>query len=317
MMGAVTPFPAPSGRTALRLEWPHLPPAVRAEVERRLGAPVVEARSQNGGYTPGLASVLVGADGRRVFVKAASLKGQRAFAASYAEEARKLAALPAGVPAPRLLWTFERESWLVLGIEHVAARTPARPWHHDELVACLDLLHEVATLLTPAPPELGLVDITRELADWPASWDYLLQTFVLPGGEEAAALAAGFADHLGGGSTVVHMDVRDDNLLLCDDGRVLVCDWNWPVVGPAWLDALSLLVGARGDGLDVEPLLAEHPALAGATPDGVDAALALLTGYFLRHGDDPVPPASPYLREVQQWQGDVCWEWLRERRGWS
>ena len=33
----------PHGRTAQRLTWPHLPPAVRALVEERCGSPVVEA----------------------------------------------------------------------------------------------------------------------------------------------------------------------------------------------------------------------------------------------------------------------------------
>ena len=35
--------------------------------------------------------------------------------------------------------------------------------------------------------------------------------------------------------------------------------------------------------------------------------LALVTGYFLKSADDPVPPTSPFLRDVQRWQGEVCW----------
>jgi hypothetical protein len=45
--------------------------------------------------------------------------------------------------------------------------------------------------------------------------------------------------------------------------------------------------------------------------------LALLVGYFLKSADDPVPATSPYLREHQRWQGEVCWHWLCERRGWQ
>lgn len=73
-------------------------------VETRLGSPVVSAESQTAGFTPGFASVLTTADGSRHFVKAASLVAQRPFAEAYREEAAKLATLPAGVPAPRLLW---------------------------------------------------------------------------------------------------------------------------------------------------------------------------------------------------------------------
>ena len=51
----------PHARTARRLHWEHLPPAVRREVERRLGSPVASATSQDSGFTPGFASRLVGA----------------------------------------------------------------------------------------------------------------------------------------------------------------------------------------------------------------------------------------------------------------
>ena len=54
-----------------------------------------------------------------------------------------------------------------------------------------------------------------------------------------------------------------------------------------------------------------------ATNHLVDIVLALLTGYFLMSAQQPVPPTSPHIRDAQRWQGEVCWEWLAERRGWS
>jgi hypothetical protein len=42
-----------------------------------------------------------------------------------------------------------------------------------------------------------------------------------------------------------------------------------------------------------------------------------VTGYFLKSADDPVPATSPFVRDVQRWQGAVCWDWLSERRGWA
>jgi hypothetical protein len=315
-VSAPRPYPAPVGRTARRLEWLHLPPPVRATVERRIGAPVVDAVSQRAGFTPGFASVLVGADGARHFVKAASVKAQRAFALSYREEARKLAALPPDVPAPRLQWVEEAHDWVVLGIEHVAGRAPRRPWTGDDLAASLAMLSDVAATLTPPPEALALDTIEAELADWPAHWDYARATFVLPHGDEAAALAARYAEVVGG-DTLVHTDVRDDNIIVRPDGTAVLCDWNWPGVGAAWLDSLWLLAGARGDGLDVEAVLAGHPTFAGVPAESIDVVLALLTGYFLKSADDPVPPTSPYLRAHQQWHGDVLWDWLCERRGWE
>lgn len=316
-MSSSSPSSVPFGRTARRLEWPHLPPHVRALIERECGSPVVEALSQGGGFTPGFASVLVCEDGNRHFVKAASTKAQRAFALSYQEEARKLAALPADAPAPRLRWLLDREDWVILGIEHVAARAPRRPWLLAELEATTSMLERLAAALTPPPDALELDPVADELADWPHAWDHVRTTRPdLAHLDEAAELAAGFAA-VTAGTTLVHTDVRDDNVLLADDGRVLLCDWNWPTVGAAWLDTVLLMVGPRGDGLDVDALLARLPLTRDVPAGHVDAFLALMVGYFWRQADERVPPTSPYLRDFQRWQGDVVWAWLAERRGWA
>ena len=309
------PTTIPHGRTAQRLTWPHLPPAVRTLVEKRCGSPVVDAVSQGGGFTPGFASVLTCADGTRHFVKAASSKAQPMFAGSYREEARKLRALPASVPAPRLLWV-EDGDWVVLGLEHVDGRPPRRPWRQSDLDAGLDALEVVAHELTPAPDALHLDTFAVELATWPAYWEHVAATRPELGHlDEAADLAGGFAEGTAG-ETVVHMDVRDDNMLVRPDGTVVFCYWNWPTKGPAWLDSLILLIGPRGDGLDTDAVIASRPLLRDVPAEHVDQVLALVIGYFLKASDDPVPPTSPHLRNAQRWQGEVLWRWLGERRGW-
>jgi aminoglycoside phosphotransferase (APT) family kinase protein len=311
----VIPTTIPLGRTARRLTWPHLPPAVRALVEERCGSPVVDAASQDGGFTPGFASVLTCADGSRHFVKAASTKAQRLFAESYREEARKLRALPTTVPAPRLLWVEEGD-WVVLGIEYVEARSPHRPWRQADLDAAMDALEVVASELTPVPDEMSLEPFADEVASWPAYWQLdSLTRLALPHAEEAAALAARFAE-VARGDTVVHTDVRDDNMLVRPDGSAVFCDWNWPTKGAAWLDSLFMLIGPRGDGVDVDTVLASRPLTRGVPADDIDSVLALVAGYFLKSADDPVPLTSPHLRDHQRWQGEVVWAWLCERRGW-
>jgi hypothetical protein len=306
--------PFPHGRTARRLEWPHLPPAVRSLVEERCGSPVVSAESRGGGFTPGFASVLTCADGSRHFVKAASTAAQRMFAESYRVEAQKVAALPEGVPAPRLLWS-EDGDWVVLGLEYVESVAPRRPWRRTELDACLDALEVVAERLTPVPDDLVLDPIAEELAGWPALWDEVRTSDDRPHADEAAALAASFAEVVGG-DTLVHTDIRDDNVLITADGRALFCDWNWPVVGADWLDSLIVLIGPRGDGVDVEAVIAERRLLRDVPAEYADRVLAVIGGYLLKCAGDPVPPTSPYLRAAQRWQGEVVWDWLSERRGW-
>jgi hypothetical protein len=316
-----TPTTFPHGRTARRLEWPHLPPQIRALISRRCGSPVVDAVSQGAGFTPGFASVLTCEDGSRHFVKAASVRAQRAFADSYREEARKLAALPDTAAAPRLLWHLADEDWVVLGIEYVESRPPRRPWRPADLDACVAMTEQLAAVLTPAPAELAADTFVAEYADLPAYWDKVrADPPDLPGIaehlDEAAALAARYAEVVVG-DTLVHTDVRDDNLMLTTDGRVLLCDWNWPAVGAAWLDTVFLMIGPRGDGLDVEAVLAASPLTRDVPAESIDIAIALVTGHFLMSAKQPVPPTSPYIRDVQRWQGEVCWRWLAERRGWA
>ncbi|MEZ5093009.1 hypothetical protein [Nocardioides sp.] len=314
-----TTSPAPAGRTARRLEWRFLPPEVRELVEARCGSAVVEAVSQGGGFTPGFASVLTCADGSRHFVKAASTRAQRPIADSYREEARKLRALPAGLPAARLQWSLDDE-WVVLGLEYAEGRAPRRPWRVAELNRCLDALEDVAARLTPVPDGLELATFADDFADFAAAWDDVLAGEpALPGMtasrlETAATLARGFAEATSG-DTVVHTDVRDDNLLLGD--QVVICDWNWLATGADWLDTVFLLLGPRGDGLDVEAVLRERELTRGVADEQVDIVLALLVGYFLRQRELPAPPSSPYLRQHQAWCAETSWEWLAERRGWS
>jgi hypothetical protein len=312
---AAIPTTIPHGRTARRLEWAHLPPAVRAAIEERCGSPVVEAVSQGAGFTPGFASVLVCQDGSRHFVKAASTVAQKMFATSYREEARKLLALPPGTPAPRLRWTLDGD-WMVLGLEFVEARAPRRPWRPAELDTCLDALETVADLLTPVPEGLDLDPIAADLAEWPAYWDHLRTHYDLRHADEAAALAASFGGAVQG-RTLVHTDVRDDNVLLTPDGRALFCDWNWPTVGADWLDSLFMLIGPRGDGLDVDEVITQRRLLRDVPPEDIDRVLALICGYFFRQADEPVPATSPFIRDAQRWQGEVVWAWLAERRGWD
>ncbi len=312
----MTTYPVPSGKTARRLEWQFLPPHIRALIEERCGSKVASAVSQGAGFTPGFASVLTCDDGSRHFVKAASVKAQRLFADSYREEARKLVALPEAVPAPRLLWSRD-EDWVVLGLEYVDGRNPRRPWRPADLDRCLDALDDLAPILTPPPAALRLDSFADEFGEVAGYWDHVRTTQpALPHLEEAAALAAGFED-VTGGNTLVHTDLRDDNFIIDRAGKVWMCDWNWPVVGAAWLDSLFVLVGPRGDGLDVEAAIARRPLLRGVPADHIDRVLALLVGFFFRQRDEPVPPSSPHLRDHQSWQGDVCWAWLCERRGWA
>ena len=299
---SIAPYPAPHDRTARRLEWAFLPPHLRAWIERRCGSPVVSATSQTSGFTPGFASVLVCEDGSRHFVKAASTKAQRMFADSYREEARKLAALPEGVPAPRLLWHLD-DDWVVLGIEYVAARPPRRPWQAEDLDALLDSLEVVADVLTPPPPGLDLDTAADDFAPLVEGWPALRERRTDLDAErlaEAEALARRYAEVVGG-DTLVHTDIRSDNVLLDPEGRALVCDWNWPVRGAAWFDSLRRPHRAARRGHRRRRRHRRAPLAARRRPGGVRHQPRPLRGLLLhpvraaRAADVAAPPRPPAL----------------------
>jgi hypothetical protein len=306
--------PVPHGRTARRLDWLLLPPMTRRLVEDRFGTRVVEATSAGAGFTPGCASVLTGADGRTMFLKAASKKAQRPFADALREEIRRLRELPSGLPVPRMLWSHEDDLWVLLALEHVDGPNPVRPWRRDQLDASLDTLEVLAQTLTPPPMRLDT--FAHDFAHFLESWDHVRATAPdWPHLEEAAELA-GQIGTATAGNTVVHTDARDDNFLLTTRGAYL-CDWNWPVAGAAWIDTVCLLMTAFGDGVDADAVLAERNLTRNVDPGHVDTLLALLAGYFLDRRDAPVPHSSPHLRQHQDWCAEVTWAWLAQRRGWS
>jgi len=309
------PLAVPVAATAIRRQWADLPEDVRRDIEQRLGSRVVRADSQGSGFTPCFASRLLMADGRRAFVKAADEATQPLFTASFREEVRKVTALPAGIPTPALRWSYDTDGWVVLCFDDVDGRPPERPWREEELTATLGVVTSMSGLLTPPPEDLELPSWQDEMADFTAYWDRTASTPVGSHTTESAELAhRGLA--VGAGDTLVHCDLRDDNVIIGTDGRVWICDWNWPVRGAAWIDLLTLLISARGDGYDADAVLASNPLSAGVDAERIDAVLALLLGYCLGASSEPVPASSPWLRAHQRWYAEVLIDWLTQRRGW-
>src|SRR5215467_3369681 len=97
-----------------RLLWAHLPARVKASIEQLAGGRVVTAANCEGGFSPGMASRLTLADGGMIFVKAIDAAAWPDQAAMYRTELLVSAALPAAVPAPRLLGSRDDGHWVVL-----------------------------------------------------------------------------------------------------------------------------------------------------------------------------------------------------------
>ena len=317
------PYGVPAGATAQRPSWLALPVSLRAAIEERLGSAVTETDSQGGGFTNGFASRLLLADGSRVFVKAVSSINSPEVFASYQQEVAVAGALPECVPAPRLRWATEHEEWQVLAFDDVAARTPQRPWQLNELGIVLDMLTPLAAALTPAPSGLPKLDTTADLDDtfsfWrrlaaedPAADAQLIRPLWFGHLEDLAELESDWAA-LAAGDTAVHFDMREDNLLLTDNGQVLVCDWNWLSLAAPWVDLVALLISVHGDGLDAEAFLSNHPLAANVDPRAINAFLVALAGYFTETAARPAFADSPWMRTHQAWWRDATLSWLALR----
>jgi aminoglycoside phosphotransferase (APT) family kinase protein len=295
-----------------RVQWPEVPAHVRAQIAATVGAEVVSAVGQRGGYGPGLAARCTLADGRRMFVKAASTCLNPDTPAMVREEAATGAALPVGAPAARLLHVVDDGDWVALVFEDVDGRHPAVPWRDDELRRVLAATVRLGAL---APPALLPTVATRYGAAF-RGWRTLA-------GETAAAVpdpwCARHLDRLAElearweevtvGPLLVHGDVRSDNVLLVGDDVVFV-DWTSTCTGVGWFDLVAMLPSVELEGGGPPERVLE---LAGVPidPEALLPVVTAVAGYLTERGRLPDPPGLPTLRAFQRAQGAVARAWLR------
>jgi aminoglycoside phosphotransferase (APT) family kinase protein len=298
--------------TGARIRWADLPEHVRSAVEDILESPVVAAESQAGGFSPGTAERVVTARGTRAFVKAVSPQQNPVSPGMHRREARNTGALPPGTPAPALLGSYDDGEWIAMVLTDIDGRHPVTPWARPEIDAVTATLDAMATLLTPAPiadlptaAEMLRKDCAgwaRIAADPPPDLDPWVRER-LPELTEKAA----HAERAVAGDTVVHLDVRADNLLIGPAGEVTLVDWPWACRGPRWLDRLLLLVNVRlYGGHDCEAMLRDLDG----DEDDMRSVLIGLTGYFVDAARNPPPPGLPTLRAFQRAQADALLPWI-------
>ncbi|MGI9002845.1 MAG: phosphotransferase family protein [Pseudonocardia sp.] len=301
-----------------RLRWVELPDAPRTAIEATLGAPVAAEVPQTGGFSPGLASRLRLADGRRVFVKAVNGERNTHAPVLYRREASVMAALPGAVPAPALRHTYDDGDWVALVLDDIDGRHASEPWNSTDLRRVLSALTDLAHRLTPSPAKVP--DVRDDLADNYRSWRRLaddhdtagLDPWVAEHLSQLVDLEAGWT-YAAEGDTLLHADLRADNILLTPD-TVAIIDWPYAVHGVVWLDLLLLLVSvAATTSLDPEPLWTGHPLGRAADPNGATAVLAAVAGDFTYCSRQPAPRNLPHLRRHQQQKAAAALSWLRNR----
>ncbi|MBV9356634.1 MAG: aminoglycoside phosphotransferase family protein [Chloroflexi bacterium] len=316
--------PPPPAR-GVRLDWYELPARVRMAFDRWSDSRVESASSQPGGFSPGVAARLRLADGRRVFAKAVCARPNAEAPAFHRREARIVAALPPGAPVPRLVWSMDEgdDGWVVLAFQDIEGRAPAQPWDAVELQRVLDALTELTALLTPSPVSVPPARrATTAFARRIRGWQELRDADPL-GRARLDPWSARHLDRLAEleaeavtaveGETLLHFDLRADNLLLTPE-RVWFVDWPHAAIGAGWVDAIAFApsVTMQGGPPPKQILRRAAPNAPTSSPD-VTAAIASVAGFFTRESVQPPPPGLPTLRPFQAAQAHVARSWLSHR----
>jgi Ser/Thr protein kinase RdoA (MazF antagonist) len=304
----------------VRVAWEAVPAPVRSAVEQLCGSPVVSARTQPGGFSPGVAARVACADGSRYFVKAVSAEVNRRSVEIHRQERDVLTALEpvilaSDLPVPRLRGSVDLDSWVALILDDVDGRHPAEPWNRRELSRVTAALDRLAGALTPSPiavPAIGEM-YARAFTGWRRFAQFPSPDGLDPWSRarlgDLAALEATWAAHAAG-DTLLHTDVRADNILLTGD-EVVIVDWPHACRGAAFVDHVFFApsVAIQG-GPEPADLLAMSAAGRSADPQQLAAMVCALGGYFTYQSLRPPPAGLPTLRAFQAAQGEVTRRWL-------
>jgi hypothetical protein len=274
-------------------------------LEALLGARAVSAEPvRGGGYTHNRRERVRLDDGRSVFVKAAVDD----LSAGWLRLEHVVYANVEGTFMPVCLGYDDKSGFPLLILEDLSEAYWPPPWREGDVERVRSTLAALAA--TRAPD--GLTPIGDWRAEWLSCWRRLRddpEPFLATGvasrewldsslpALEAAADRAPLAD----GSSLLHLDVRSDNLALTDRGPLLV-DWNWASCGNplvdlvAWAPSLCIETGMRPEEV--------------VDADGVGELAALIAGVWASVAGLPPPPtAEQRLRDAQLAALRVCLPW--------
>jgi aminoglycoside phosphotransferase (APT) family kinase protein len=318
---------SPPPAQGVRLDWQDIPAQVRAAVEQALGGAVVNVTSQPSGFSPGVAVRLQLENGRRVFVKAVGPEPNPDSPEFHRREARNMQAMPTSAPVPRLLWSLDELGWVVLVFEDVEGKHPANPWRNDELSRVLDAMTDLSNAMTPSPLQPPVVSKAADaFMSYLQGW-WRLKTFEGDGFDRLDAWSQRHIDGLvelesqavtaAEGDTLLHFDIRADNMLLTPE-KVWFVDWPHARIGAAWIDLILFAPSVRMQGgPPPEELLARYSLARNADRAAVTAVIVAMAGFFIRQSLQPPPPGLPTLRAFQAAQGAAACEWIATRTGWQ
>lgn len=189
----------------------------------------------------------------------------------------------------------------VLFIEDLSACHWPPPWTNAQIEAVRDALHQLAA--TPVADALQ--------STLPRMEEYHKGKAGLPGWKDVAAntqpflglnfcsaswlekclpilMAAASAAQLRGES-LVHNDIRSDNLCF-RDGQAILVDWNWARIGNPLFDVAAWLPSLHSEG---------GPRPEDVMPHGATEIASFMSGYWASQAGRPPYPNAPRVRPLQ------------------
>jgi hypothetical protein len=270
-------------------------PEAVARVERILDDEVVSwERVARRGYSMNEHWIVVLGNSERAFVKVGHVEPSP----EWVRNERRVLELVSGAFKPEVLGFEDGESPMLV-LEYLADGWWPPPWRENDVETVRAALAEIAAAdLTDGLPRL----VDAGWGGWPevaadpepflglglASRDWLDEA--LPGLLERSATAPLEGDSL------VHCDVRSDNLCI-RHGRAILVDWNHARVGNPAFDLAFWLPSLRLEG--------------GPEPGsfGVDELAPFVAGFFAALAGLPCPAGAPTVREFQRAQLEVALPW--------
>jgi hypothetical protein len=312
----------PTGPAAgIHLPWTEVPVAVKAWAAELGGGEPTQVRDLQGGFSPGAAAWLECRQGA-VFVKAVGAELNPESPALHRREAVVSRALPPLPAFPVLLDVYDDGRWVALAFDAIKGTVPGHPWDPTELDTVVAALQEVHDALTPSPaPHLETAQ--RYFQHFFGGWAALASASDTSGLDpwcrqnlsRLVELEARWPDAIDG-QTLVHGDIRSDNILIGPGGPVFV-DWPHAAVGNPVFDLIAWAPSVVLEGgPPPEELLAAHRPSRSADRDVVSVLLGAVSGFFVSHSLRPPPPGLPTLRRFQVAQGGVALAWLRRHTAW-
>jgi hypothetical protein len=275
-------------------------PDLVATVTRLLGSPPRDSTRATGGYTNNERWVVELEDGRTAFVKGAvdedTAGWLRAEQNVYAQVQAKW--------LPALLAFDDDEVRPTLVLEDLSRERWPPPW----TPADVDVVrHTLGDMWAHPPPEgLPRLEELREgwvgwsdVAEDPTPFLSLMLCSALWLERALPQLIHAEASFRLEGDSLVHVDLRSDNLCLRGDAAILI-DWNQACVGNPEFDVAFWVPSLQSEG---------GPAPEALLGSDAGPAAAFVSGFFACRAGLPPIPHAPRVRDVQSAQLETALPW--------